>query len=147
MKKLIIGLFALCLGLGMVSCNKEVNKEVNVQDVVAKAKAEGANWDEAQWKQAFKDMMTGLKPLIDKSKEIQAKINEAEKGDDAAKLAAVGEIMKDAEAMEKKYEPLTKAMEEFTKIAESNPIGKKLANDKAFEEELKKEFDLPDDWF
>jgi hypothetical protein len=37
-------------------------------------------------------------------------------------------------------------MEEFNKIAEQNPVAKKLLDDKAFEEELKKEFNLPEDF-
>ena len=48
--------------------------------------------------------------------------------------------MEDAEAMQKKFEPMEKAMEEFNAIAEKNPIAKKLMDDKAFEEEIKKEF-------
>jgi hypothetical protein len=36
-------------------------------------------------------------------------------------------------------------MEEYNKIVEANPIAKKISEDKAFEAELKKEFDLPED--
>jgi hypothetical protein len=143
MKKFIIGMFAFCLGLGMVSCNKEVN----AQDVVAKAKAEGANWDEAQWKDAFKDMFKAAAPMFDYMKEMEKKLKDAESGDDAAKIAAAAEIMKEAEAKQKEFEPLSKAFEEFSNIAEKNPVAKKLMEDKAFEQEMKKEFNLPEEMF
>ena len=143
MKKFIIGMFALCLGLGMVSCNKEVN----AQDVVAKAKAEGTNWDEAQWKDAFKDMFKAAAPMFDYMKEMEKKLKDAESGDDAAKIAAAAEIMKEAEAKQKEFEPLSKAFEEFSNIAEKNPVAKKLMEDKAFEQEMKKEFNLPEEMF
>jgi hypothetical protein len=143
MKKFIIGMFALCLGLGMVSCNKEVN----AQDVVAKAKAEGANWDEAQWKDAFKDMLKAAAPMFNYMKDVEKKMKDAESGDDAAKMAAVAEIMKEAEAKQKEFEPLSKAFEEFSNIAEKNPVAKKLMEDKAFEQEMKKEFNLPEEMF
>jgi len=143
MKKFIIGMFAFCLGLGMVSCNKEVN----AQDVVAKAKAEGANWDEAQWKDAFKDMFKAAAPMFDYMKEMEKKMKDAESGDDAAKIAAAAEIMKEAEAKQKEFEPLSKAFEEFSNIAEKNPVAKKLMEDKAFEQEMKKEFNLPEEMF
>ena len=143
MKKVIIGMFAFCLGLGMVSCNKEVN----AQDVVAKAKAEGANWDEAQWKDAFKDMFKAAAPMFDYMKEMEKKMKDAESGDDAAKIAAAAEIMKEVEAKQKEFEPLSKAFEEFSNIAEKNPVAKKLMEDKAFEQEMKKEFNLPEEMF
>lgn len=143
MKKFIIGMFALCLGLGMVSCNKEVN----AQDVVAKAKAEGANWDEAQWKDAFKDMLKAAAPMFNYMKDVEKKMKDAESGDDAAKIAAAAEIMKEAEAKQKEFEPLSKAFEEFSNIAEKNPVAKKLMEDKAFEQEMKKEFNLPEEMF
>ena len=166
MKKLVIGMFALCLTMGMMSCGNKAagnkdgkdsaateaqaevkeEKTVDVNEVLAKAKAEGANWDEAQWKDAIKDMFTGIKPMIDWAKEMETKAKELENSDDATKMAAMAELMKDVEAKQKEFEPMEKAMEEFNKIAEQNPIAKKLLDDKAFEEELKKEFNLPEDF-
>lgn len=167
MKKLVIGMFALCLGLGLVSCGNKAGaskdgkdstaaeaqaevkeeKTVDLNELVAKVKAEGANWDEAQWKEAFKDMFRGLAPMIEYARDLEAKMKEAENGTDAEKAAAAAKLMEDAEAMQKKFEPMEKAMEEFNAIAEKNPIAKKLMDDKAFEEEIKKEFNLPEDMF
>ena len=145
MKKLVIAMFVLCMGIGMVSCSKD--KKVDLQELVAKAKAEGAKWDEAQWKEAIKDLFTGAKPMIDWMKDVETKMKEAEGGEDAAKLAAAAKLMEDAEAKQKEFEPLTKAMEEFMEIAENNPTAKKVMDDKAFQEEMKKEFNLPEEMF
>jgi hypothetical protein len=72
-------------------------------------------------------------------------MKEVESGDDAAKAAAVAKIMTESEAKQKEFAPLEKQMDEYNAILEANPIGKKLNNDKAFQEELKKEFNLPED--
>lgn len=155
MKKLLMGIFAFCLGLGMISCgNKTVSnnegekvaeKKITPQEVIAKAKAEGANWDEAQWKAAMKDMMKAVSPLFDYMRDMEKQMKEAENGDDAAKVAAVAKIMSDAESKKKEFEPLEKALNEFEKIMEGSEIGKKVNEDKAFQEEIKKEFNLPED--
>jgi hypothetical protein len=145
MKKLVIAMFVLCMGIGMVSCSKD--KKVDLQELVAKAKAEGAKWDEAQWKEAIKDLFTGAKPMIDWMKDVEQKMKEAEGGEDAEKLAAAAKLMEEAEAKQKEFEPMTKAMEEFMKIAEENPTAKKVMDDKAFQEEMKKEFNLPEEMF
>lgn len=155
MKKLLMGIFAFCLGLGMISCgNKTVSnnegekvaeKKITPQEVIAKAKAEGANWDKAQWKAAMKDMMKAVSPLFDYMRDMEKQMKEAENGDDAAKVAAVAKIMSDAESKKKEFEPLEKALNEFEKIMEGSEIGKKVNEDKAFQEEIKKEFNLPED--
>jgi hypothetical protein len=166
MKKLVIGMFALCLTMGMLSCGNKAagnkdgkdsaateaqaevkeEKTVDVNEVLAKAKAEGANWDEAQWKDAIKDMFRALSPMLEYYKSIEDRMKGADKGTDAEKAAAAAKIMEEVEAKQKEFEPMEKAMEEFNKIAEQNPIAKKLLDDKAFEEELKKEFNLPEDF-
>ena len=48
--------------------------------------------------------------------------------------------------MQDKYKDLGAQFEEFEKIVEANPTAKKIMDDKAFQEELKKDlgFDLPD---
>lgn len=166
MKKLVIGMFALCLTMGMMSCGNKAagnkdgkdsaateaqaevkeEKTVDVNEVLAKAKAEGANWDEAQWKDAIKDMFRALSPMLEYFKGVEDRMKEADKGTDAEKAAAAAKIMEEVEAKQKEFEPMEKAMEEFNKIAEQNPVAKKLLDDKAFQEEMKKEFNLPEDF-
>jgi hypothetical protein len=159
MKKLVIGMFALCLGLGMVSCGNKAGgadgkdstatavekKKVDPQEVLNKAKAEGANWDEAQWKANQKEMMSCVAPMMKSMQELQKKMEGASNGSDEEKAAALASGLQELQAKQKEYEPLEKIMEEYNKIVEANPIAKKISEDKAFEEELKKEFDLPED--
>lgn len=161
MKKVLFGMFAFCLALGMVSCGNKaaggdvkdstataaapVEETVKMEDVIAKAKAEGANWDEDQWKASFKDAMKAMKPMFDYMRSMQEEMKKAESGDDATKAAAVAKILAESEAKQKEFEPLEKQMEEYNAIVDANPIGKKLNNDKAFQEELKKEFNVPED--
>ena len=79
MKKLLYVLFAFVLCLGMNSCKKEAapkddaaetekaaveEKEADppsMADIVAKAKAEGANWTVDEWKEQFKAMALATK--------------------------------------------------------------------------------------
>ena len=144
MKKLFIGMLALCMVMGMASCSKDGGK-VDPQEVLNKAKAEGANWDEAQWKDAVRDMFKGLTPMFDWMRDMQAKMAEAENGSDAEKLAAAAKVMEEAEAKQKELEPLEKIMEEFEGLAEKYPVLKKVLDDEAFQAELKKEFNIPED--
>lgn len=159
MKKLVIGMFAFCLGLGMVSCGNKAGgadgkdstataveeKKVDPQEVLNKAKAEGANWDEAQWKANQKEMMSCVAPMMKDMQAIQKKMEGASNGSDEEKAAALASGLQELQAKQKEFEPLEKIMEEYNKIVEANPIAKKISEDKAFEEELKKEFDLPED--
>lgn len=108
MKKIVIIIFTLCFTMGMVSFSND--KKVDLQELISKAKKEGANWDEAQWKQAFRDVFTYIKPMLDWTKDVENRLSELEKcSDGAAKLAASTKIMEEAEAKEKEFEPLIKS--------------------------------------
>ena len=149
MKILVMGLFALCLGLGTVSASNLTvstpttaaaeEKDETPQDILARAKAEGANWNEAQWKEAMRDMTRALSPALDFMRDIEEKL---EKADDAEKAKIISKLTE----IEEKMKDLEVVMDEFEKVMEASEIGKKVNNDKAFEEELKKEFNLPDDF-
>ena len=112
MKKIIIGMVAFALCLGMNSCKKETTpagdeKESTEQvsknqgtkeeapsmsaaDILAKAKAEGAKWSVDEWKAAFKDMLLCAKPMFVEIGSLQENI-----GDDPAKAAkALGQLKK-----------------------------------------------------
>ena len=41
----------------------EANKEVSLAEVVAKAKAEGANWSVDEWKAQFRNVAIAIKPM------------------------------------------------------------------------------------
>ena len=165
MKKIIAFSFAICLAFGMSACGNKAQqgagadstkaevaeaaapaKKVDVKEVVAKAKAEGANWDEAQWKAAFEDMFTGLDPMFKPIREMNEKMEAAKTDEEKAKIAL--ELIASAETMKNDPElkGLEEAMGEFNKIVEANPVAKKLTDDPAFQAEMKKKFNLPEDF-
>lgn len=113
-------------------------EKVDLGDVIAKVKAEGANWSEDQWKAAIKDATKALKPMLLEMQDLKKK-TEAAKTDEE-KVALIGEAGK----LMEKYKDLEAQMTEFGKLIEGNPIAKKLNDDKAFEEEVKKELGLED---
>ncbi len=147
MKKMFFMSLAFCLGLGMMSCGNNAKagaaadstateevkaeapaKKVDINELVAKAKAEGANWDEAQWKAAYEDMFIAMEPMIKMARDMEEKTKAAKTEDEKMKIA------------------LEKGMNEFEKIVEDNPIAKKVSDDPAFQAEMKKKFNLPEDF-
>ena len=163
MKKLFFMSLAFCLGLGMMSCGNNAKagaaadstateevkaeapaKKVDINELVAKAKAEGANWDEAQWKAAYEDMFIAMEPMIKMARDMEEKTKAAKTEDEKMKIAL--EMLANMEKMQKEMDPLEKGMNEFEKIVEANPIAKKLSDDPAFQAEMKKKFNLPEDF-
>ena len=163
MKKLFFMSLAFCLGLGMMSCGNNAKagaavdstateevkaeapaKKVDINELVAKAKAEGANWDEAQWKAAYEDMFIAMEPMIKMARDMEEKTKAAKTEDEKMKIAL--EMLANMEKMQKEMEPLEKGMNEFEKIIEANPIAKKISDDPAFQAEMKKKFNLPEDF-
>lgn len=154
---------AFCLGLGMMSCGNNAKagaaadstateevkaeapaKKVDVKEVIAKAKAEGANWDEAQWKAAYEDMFIAMEPMIKMARDMEEKTKAAKTEDEKMKIAL--EMLANMEKVQKEMDPLEKGMNEFEKIVEANPIAKKVSDDPAFQAEMKKKFNLPEDF-
>ncbi len=131
MKKLLIGMLALVMAVGFTACSSGTP---TMEEIVASAKADGANWTVDQWKDAYRNMAANVKPMMDEMKEMMELLEK-----DPTKA------MEMAQNLETKYAPLNKLVEEFDEIAASTENGKKVAEDKEFEEQLKKEFDFPDD--
>lgn len=163
MKKLFFMSLAFCLGLGMMSCGNNAKagaaadstateevkaeapaKKVDINELVAKAKAEGANWDEAQWKAAYEDMFIAMEPMIKMARDMEEKTKAAKTEDEKMKIAL--EMLANMEKMKQEMDPLEKGMNEFEKIVEANPIAKKVSDDPAFQAEMKKKFNLPEDF-
>lgn len=149
MRKFIIGLFALVLCLGINSCKKEGSPEAEKQeaatekvaeapsiaDVVAKAKAEGANWSVDEWKEAFKSFILAIKPMMVEMNEVTKKVQ-----DDPAKAA---DLLKELEAIKAKYPDHEKYMDEFSKIAESCENGKAVIDDEEWGAKVLEELGVP----
>ena len=152
MKHLLAGIVAIAVVLGMASCKQKSEapaaesagqaeteqvetKQLSVEDIVAKAKAEGGNWSVDEWKSATKDMMTALKPVLSKLGDM---ISQIEK--DPAK--AVG-VMAQVQELEDEFKPMEKLLKQFEDIARSTKNGKIVMDDDEWAKELKKELGLP----
>lgn len=153
-KHLLAGIVAIAVAMGMASCKQkseapaaageqaateqvENAQQPSVEEIVAKAKAEGANWSVDQWKSATKDMMTAMKPMLLK---IASMVERMEKEPDK-----MVEIMSEMDGMKKEYEPYEALMNEFEAAAKATENGKAVMDDEAWGDELKKELGLPDD--
>ena len=152
MKKFFVGIVAIAITLGMASCKQKSEapaaaeqaeteqvetKQPTAEEVVAKAKAEGANWSVDEWKSSTKDMMIALKPMLEKIAEL---VSQMEK--DPSKAV---EIMANMKALEEEYKPMENLMNEFEEIAKSTENGKAVMDDEAWGNQLKQELGLPDD--
>ena len=163
MKKVFVGLFVMSAAICLTSCKNEAKsdanapkegekteanateaapeaeKTVDMAAVIEKAKAEGAKWGETEWKAAFKDALTAIKPMLLETADMQKKMEEAmTKGDQDA----VAKIMTDLEKIGEKYKDVQKQCDEFDQICEGNEIAKKLNKDEAFKDEVLKELGL-----
>lgn len=156
MKKVLLLLVAV-MGLTMMSCTsnegtkpaaadgekpaaEKVEEKVDINELVAKAKAEGANWSVDEWKAAFKSMLIGVKPMLDFMNDMKEKM---EKGSEADKIKMLGEL----EAKAKEMEPFEKAMDEFNNAAQATENGKKVADDEEWGKQVLKELGYPEDVF
>ncbi|MBO4565260.1 MAG: hypothetical protein J5720_07480 [Bacteroidaceae bacterium] len=146
MKKLFLAsIVALAMGFAFVSCN-QTNAPVDIKtdgtpeevltDIVAKAKADGANWTIDQWKYVYKQATIAIKPMMLEIAELTKEDNITEEN--------IGEVMEKLGKLQTQYEPIEKLMDEFNEIAKATPNGKAVDEDKEFEKQLQEELGLPD---
>ena len=95
MKNLWIGMLALMMAFCLGSCREksdqpaqgdateQVAETPSLEDIVAKAKAESANWTIDDWKTNIKAAMTAIAPMFKKIGEMQKQV-----GDDPEKAAS-----------------------------------------------------------
>ncbi len=130
MKKVFAGLFIMMMGLFFVACSGAGD----IKGLIEKAKAEGANWTEAQWKDAYKQAMTAAKPMFQDLSDLEKKAQDPSVSDED-KIKLMGEL---GTVMDK-YKDLGAQLQELQKIVEANPTASKVINDLSFQEELQKE--------
>ena len=152
MKKIIIGMLAFALCLGMNSCKEKAtpkedktSKEqtstkeeketpsMKAAQFLEKAKAEGEKWTQDEWKAAFKEMMTTYVSIMAGTAVLEIK---KEKEKDPAKLAELDTKIKE---IEKEGEDF---LNEFGEIALKSPNGLLLILDEKWMDEFKKEYDV-----
>ena len=162
MKKVLLSMSLMAMGLFFAACTnsapkaadaaaeaatevKEAAEEATVsigdlKALVESAKKDGANWTEAQWKDAFKTVMKAAKPMLVAIKDMEKK---AESASEDEKLKIASEMMDKI----KEYKDVGDQFEAFQSAADASAIGKKLGEDKEFQKELEKELDLGEGFF
>lgn len=116
--------------------NRHVDGAQSAMEIVAKAKAEGANWSVDEWKASTKDMMVAMKPMLLK---IASLFEKMEKNPDRR-----DEIQEEMKRIQTEYKPFEKLMNDFEKYAKSTENGKTVFDDEEWGNALKKELGLPD---
>lgn len=146
MKKVFLaGIVALAMSFAFISCNQnKSDAPVDIKtdgtavevltDIVAKAKADGANWSIDQWKYVYKQAAIAIKPMMLQLSELTQNMTEDN----------MSELMQKAQQLEDEYAPIEKLMDEFTEIAKSVPNGKAVDDDEEFGKQVQEELGLPD---
>ena len=152
MKKTLVVMMALILGLAITSCKqgpKAADPEAAAADpaqtlteLIEKSKADGSKWSVDEWKDAYKTAMVAVAPTLKEIGTIMEQFKPKEGEDiDTTKLA---EAMNKMKAIEEKFAPVQELLNQFDSISKSYPNGKAVSEDKAFEEQCMKEFGIPD---
>lgn len=150
MKKTLVVMMAFVFGMAITSCkqgSKGADQEAAAADpaktlteLVEKSKADGSKWTVDEWKDAFKTAMAAVAPTMKEISAIMESLKPKEGEDiDTTKLAeAMGKI----KAIEEKFTPVQELLNQFDSISKSYPNGKAVSEDKEFEEQCLKEFDI-----
>lgn len=155
-RQLLAVVVAVAVAVGMASCKQKSEapaaaeqpaaeqveaqqpQQTSAADIVAKAKAEGANWSVDQWKAATKDMMVVLKPMLLK---ISGMVEKMQKEPDK-----IAEVMEEMKGLQTEFEPFEKLMNEFEEVAKATVNGKAVLDDEEWGKQLKKQLGLPEDF-
>ncbi|MBR4388393.1 MAG: hypothetical protein IKT00_04350 [Prevotella sp.] len=113
MKRIILGMFIMLMGMFAVSCSSD-NPEAKLKSLVEQVKADGAKWDAAKWKSVVMEAIEAVKPMAEKMKNLAL---EAEK--DPSKLA---EIMKIGEENANIQQLFSQIMEEASKSSVASTL-------------------------
>ncbi len=164
MKKLMIGAFALMMGLAIVSCNKKSQNDAPADNQPAaaaseagsttvteneeeggselaklarKAAKEGADWSAEEWRNAYKELLIEAKPTLLVVQEIgkMAKENKDDQTD----------MLNELVVKQEQIEDMSKQMGVFWKAAEASKNGQAALSDNKWKEQLLKELGLPKD--
>ncbi len=150
MKKLLIAMFALIMGVAFTSCKQKTEvepekaateeKAESLEDLVARAKAEGANWSVDEWKAAVKQAFIAMKPVMDNIQKMTEKTN-----DENPDLAKIKEVAEDLEKNQAEYERIEKLFEELNTAASATANGKAVIDDEEWGNAVMKELGFPED--
>ena len=156
MKKTLVVMMAFVLGMAITSCKQgpktdgaseeeaAANPTETLNNLVEKAKSEGANWSVDQWKDAYKQAFVVMTPMLKGMYEISQAIQSA--GTENADTAAISKAMAKAKELEEQFGSLGEIVAQFDSIGKTYPNGKAVSDDKEFQKELMKEAGLPEDF-
>ncbi len=131
MKKVLFGMIAVALCIGLNSCKKEAaatpegegTEQVaqapeeapaaSLSDIVEKAKAEGANWSADEWKEQTKNALLAFKPYAVAFNEVMKKVMS---GDNSA--------LEEGKKLETDYPNFSELMNSFVELAGNSENGK-----------------------
>ena len=110
--------------------------EADLAKIVEKAKVEGENWTEEEWKAQAKNTALAVKPMLTAVMDLTKKIQQDP--------SAAEELVKEMESLDLNggFERIGKLMEEFEAIADKTEIGKKVMEDDEFEKQIMKELGI-----
>ena len=147
MKKILLGLLALLLCIGMTSCKAIVDKketkeagvgteiDMSFADIVAQAKAEGANWSIDEWKDCIRNLGKVMNAWSKENEMWKEKIRNETNVHQSEELAIQAD-----EELTKKYGDVEKLLDEFNEIVEMCENAVKVCEDKTFQEEILNEY-------
>ena len=107
-----------------------------LEEIVAKARANGARWNVDEWKLHTRNALVVVAPLIKRMSDLQKL---AEDNPDSVTVA-----MESAEALEQEMEPYTKLLDEFGTIAENTEAGKAVMEDDEWAVQVMRELGIPE---
>lgn len=107
-----------------------------LEEIVAKARANGAQWTVDEWKLQTKNIFVVMTPFLKKMGDMQ-KMAEENPDNVAAAMASIAQLEQD-------MEPYVKLVDEFDTLAEATEAGKAVMDDDEWAEQMMRELGIPE---
>ena len=121
----------------VVAEEAQVEESMSLADIVAKAKAEGANWSVDEWKDVIKQAFLAYKPMAVATHEIMKKIEEGK--------AADLDIDAEGKKIDEQFPDFDKLMRELSEVASQTANGKTVTEDTEWIDKTREELGVPKD--
>ena len=113
----------------------QVEQPMALADIVAKAKAEGANWSVDEWKDLFRQALVAYKPMALAVDELMKKMGTSE--------AEGIDIEAEGKKIEAQYPDYDKLIRELNEVASQTANGKAVIDDQEWIDKLMEEMGVP----
>ena len=107
-----------------------------LEEIVAKARANGAQWTVDEWKLQTKNIFVVMTPFFKQMGDFQ-KMAEENPDNVAAAMASIAQLEQD-------MEPYVKLVDEFDTLAEATEAGKAVMDDDEWAEQMMRELGIPE---